>query len=64
LADIVRGKRVTSVPNIKDAMINAGATWVDESVVRDDNLITSRTSQDLPFCCKEITPTVLELQKG
>jgi len=46
-ADIVRGKRLTSFYSIKDDMVNAGATWVDEPVVRDDNLITSRVPQDL-----------------
>jgi protease I len=53
-ADIIRGKRLTSFYSIKDDLVNAGATWVDEPVVRDGNLITSRVPQDLPFFCKEI----------
>lgn len=53
-ADIVRGKRLTSYYSIKDDMVNAGAKWVDEPVVHDGNLITSRTPQDLPFFCREI----------
>jgi len=57
-ADIVRGKRLTSFDSIKDDLVNAGATWVDESVVRDGNLITSRVPQDLPFFCKEIISAV------
>jgi protease I len=47
-ADIVRGRTVTSVKSIKTDLKNAGATWVDEEVVEDGNLITSRTPDDLP----------------
>lgn len=47
-ADILRGKTVTSTPGIKDDMINAGATWVDESVIVDKNLVSSRQPRDLP----------------
>ena len=39
---------------IKDDMINAGITFVDEPVVTDGNLVTSRTPQDLPDFCKGI----------
>ena len=46
-ADIIRGKTVTSWPSIKTDMINAGATWVDQEVVEDDNIITSRKPDDL-----------------
>ncbi len=53
-AGILKGRRVTSVPAIKDDMVNAGATWVDEPVVRDGNLITSRMPDDLPFFCNAI----------
>ena len=59
-ADIIRGKRMTSVPSIKDDIVNAGAIWVDEPVVRDGKLITSRVPQDLPFFCREIISTLLE----
>jgi protease I len=47
-ADIVRGRTVTSYKSIKTDLKNAGATWVDEEVVEDGNLITSRTPADLP----------------
>jgi len=47
-ADVLEGKEATSFSAIKDDMIHAGATWVDQEVVRDDNLITSRTPDDLP----------------
>lgn len=53
-ANILHGKRATSVSAIKDDMINAGAEWVDEEVVQDGNLISSRTPQDLPAFCKTI----------
>ena len=59
-ADIVRGKRLTSFYSIKDDLVNAGATWVDESVVRDGKLITSRVPQDLPYFCKEIISALSE----
>jgi len=51
---IARGRRLTCVPNIKDDVINAGANYVDEPVVRDGNLITSRLPGDLPDFCREI----------
>jgi len=56
---VARGKRLTSVRSIKDDLVNAGATWVDEPVVRDGNLITSRTPPDLPFFCREIIAALL-----
>ncbi|MDH7490464.1 MAG: type 1 glutamine amidotransferase domain-containing protein [Anaerolineae bacterium] len=52
-AGILKGRRVTSFFAIKDDMVNAGATWVDEPVVRDGNLITSRTPADLPAFMRE-----------
>ena len=49
-AKVLRGKRVTGSRGIKDDLENAGATWVDEPVVIDGNLISSRTPRDLaPF---------------
>ena len=53
-AGIIRGRKVTSFFSMKDDMINAGATWVDEPVVRDGQLITSRKPEDLPFFCRAI----------
>lgn len=47
-ADILRGKRVTSTPGIKDDMKNAGGIWSDEPVVVDGNIVSSRKPQDLP----------------
>ena len=53
-AKIVSGYRCTSTPGIKDDLENAGATWVDQPVVRDRNQISSRRPDDLPFFCREI----------
>lgn len=50
----VKGKKVTSFFSIKDDLVNAGAEYVDREVVRDGNVITSRTPADLPAFCKEI----------
>lgn len=47
-ADLVRGRRLTSYPSLADDVRNAGGEWVDETVVVDDNLITSRNPDDLP----------------
>jgi protease I len=46
-ADVVRGRRMTSWPSLKTDLRNAGATWVDEEVVVDGNLVTSRKPDDL-----------------
>jgi protease I len=47
-ARLVRGKRLTSYHTIRDDLMNAGAEWVDEEVVVDGNLISSRKPSDLP----------------
>jgi len=47
-ADVVRGRRMTSWPSLQTDLRNAGADWVDEEVVVDGNLITSRKPDDLP----------------
>jgi len=59
-ADIIRGRRVTSFFSMKDDMIHAGAEWVDEPVVRDGTIITSRMPDDLPAFCREIIAAILE----
>ena len=53
-AGVVNGRRVTSFFSIKDDMVNAGGRWVDEEVVVDGNLVTSRRPDDLPAFCREI----------
>jgi protease I len=47
-ADVLRGRKVTSYPSIRTDLTNAGAHWVDEEVVVDNGLITSRSPKDLP----------------
>ena len=47
-ADVVSGRTMTSYPSLKTDLRNAGATWVDEEVVVDSGLVSSRTPDDLP----------------
>jgi protease I len=47
-ADVVRGRRMTSWPSLQTDLRNAGAEWVDEEVVVDGNLVSSRKPDDLP----------------
>jgi protease I len=47
-AGVVDGRKVTSWPSIKTDLVNAGAQWVDEEVVADRGLVTSRKPDDLP----------------
>jgi len=51
-AGIVKGRTVTSYAAIRDDLVNAGAEWVDQEVVRDKNLITARKPDDLPAFCR------------
>jgi protease I len=57
-AGIVKGKQVTSVSAIKDDLVNAGAKWVNQEVVVDVNLISSRSPDDLPAFCRAIIETL------
>ncbi len=47
-ADVVQGRRLTSWPSLQTDLRNAGAEWVDEEVVADGNLVTSRNPGDIP----------------
>jgi protease I len=53
-ADVVRGRRLTSWPSVRTDLRNAGAEVVDEQVVTDGNLTTSRSPDDLPAFCERI----------
>ena len=53
-ADVLTGVKMTSTSAIKDDLINAGADWVNEEVVVDNNVITSRSPGDLPVFMKTI----------
>jgi protease I len=54
-AGVVRGRTMTSWPSLHTDLTNAGAKWVDEMVVTDGNLITSRKPDDTPAFSKAIT---------
>src|SRR5207244_3203930 len=57
----LKGRRATSFFSIKDDVTNAGADWVDEPVVRDGNLITSRKPDDLPALLRTLIEASVEL---
>jgi len=59
-ADVVEGKRLTSYPSIKVDLENAGADWVDEQVVVDNGLVTSRKPADLPAFNKKMIEEIGE----
>ena len=53
-ADLVRGRRATGSLGIKDDLVNAGATWVDESAFTDGQLVWGRVVADIPNFCREL----------
>ena len=53
-AGIVQGHRATGSLGIKDDLVNAGATWIDEAAFRDGNLIWGRVVADIPAFCREL----------
>ena len=63
-ADIVRGKTATSWPSVRTDLKNAGAKVVDEAAVVDDNIVTSRSPDDLPEFCKATIKRLATLQNG
>jgi protease I len=61
-ANILRGRKVTSFFAIKDDVVNAGGIWQDEAAVVDQNVVTSRTPDDLPAfmrACAQVLSGVL-----
>lgn len=59
-ADVVDGRRMTSYPSLRTDLANAGADWVDEEVVVDAGLVSSRTPADLPAFCAKLVEEVAE----
>ncbi|HEY1551053.1 MAG TPA: type 1 glutamine amidotransferase domain-containing protein [Kofleriaceae bacterium] len=59
-ADAVNGKQLTSWPSVKKDLENAGAKWIDQEVVTDGKLITSRKPDDLPAFAKAIDKALHE----
>ena len=59
-ADVVRGRRVTSWPSLQTDIRNAGGEWVDEEVVVDNGLVTSRKPDDLPAFCDKLVEEICE----
>lgn len=50
----VKGKKMTSFSSIKSDLLNAGANWIDEEVIVDHGLVTSRSPKDLPAFCQKM----------
>lgn len=59
-ADVVKGRELTSYPSLRTDLLNAGAEWVDEEVVVDAGLVSSRTPDDLPAFCAKLVEEVDE----
>ncbi|QAB17959.1 type 1 glutamine amidotransferase [Leucobacter muris] len=59
-ADVLQGRKVTSYPSLRTDLRNAGATWVDEEVVVDQGLVTSRTPDDLPAFNAKLVEEIAE----
>jgi protease I len=59
-AGIVKGRRATGSLGIKDDLVNAGATWVDEPAFRDGNLVWGRVVADIPAFCRELVAALSE----
>jgi len=53
-AGLVKGRRITSWPTLRTDIVNAGGNWVDEEVVVDAGLVSSRKPDDLPAFCAKI----------
>jgi protease I len=59
-ADVLHGRTITSFSSVKTDIRNAGGTWVDEEVVVDEGLVSSRNPDDLPAFCQKIVEEFCE----
>jgi protease I len=59
-ADVVRGRTLTSYPTLQTDIRNAGGEWVDQEVVADQGLVTSRNPDDLPAFCSKLVEEIAE----
>ena len=59
-ADVVKGRTLTSWPSLQTDLRNAGAKWVDEEVVVDEGLVSSRNPDDLPAFCAKLVEELAE----
>ena len=59
-AGVVDGRTITSWPSLRTDLVNAGARWVDEEVVVDEGLVSSRKPDDLPAFCAKVVEEVAE----
>jgi len=57
-AGIVDGHRATGSVGIKDDLVNAGATWVDEAAFQEDNLVWGRVVDDIPAFCRVLVDAI------
>ena len=59
-AGIMKGRRATGSVGIKDDILNAGGTWVDEPAFREGNLVWGRVVADIPDFCRELVLALTE----
>ena len=59
-AGVVGGRTLTSYPTLQTDILNAGGNWVDEEVVVDQGLVTSRNPDDLPAFCSKVIEEIAE----
>ena len=59
-ADVLKGRTITSWPSLQTDIRNAGGNWVDEEVVVDEGLVSSRNPDDLPAFCEKIVEEFCE----